>query len=89
MASSKNCSSTSAGRAPSAWRKPNFARALGDRDQHDVHNADAAHQQRDARHPGEQVAECFRSRFLRGDDILLGLDQEIGLAGVDIVAFGE
>jgi hypothetical protein len=59
--------------------------ALGDANQHDVHDADAADDERNARHPCQQVAECGGGGFLCGDDVLLGLDGEIGLGGVHIV----
>ena len=51
--------------------------ALGDRDQHDVHDADAAHEQRDdgdaAQHHGQRPVD----RAGRGQDRLLGGDREV------------
>jgi hypothetical protein len=47
VASTTNCRTMSDCRAPTARRKAYLARAFEDAGQHDVHDADAAHQQGD------------------------------------------
>ena len=62
---------------PECLSQPDLARALGHRNQHDVHDADPAHQQRyscdaaqeDGQHPGD--------RACRIQEILLGEDGEV------------
>ena len=86
MASIRNWIRTSAGARAQRLAQTDLARAFGDRDQHDVHDADAADEQRDARHPGQQVTEGGGGGFLCGDDVLLGLHGEIGLGWVHVMA---
>ena len=60
---------------------PNFASALGDTYEHDVHDPDAADQQGHARDPCQQRSEGGCRRFLRGNDVLLRGDRKIGGVG--------
>ena len=66
-----------------------LARPLGDADQHDVHDADAADDQRDACHPGQQRAEGGRGGFACADDVLLGGDGEVQRVESDIMPLGK
>ena len=59
-----------------------LARPLGDRDQHDVHDPDPADQQADAADRREQDGERRSRRGGRGQEVLLGLDGEVGLGRV-------
>ncbi len=56
-----------------------LARAFGDADQHDVHDADTTYEQGYPRHPAKQVAESRRGGFLGLDDVLLRANDKIGL----------
>src|SRR5271167_4158385 len=67
-----------------------LARPLRDRDQQDVHNADAANQQRDRRHGGEQ--KCHdAATALGGFDKLAQIAHReiIELAGFDAMAMDK
>ncbi len=78
-----------------AWRSAHrladadLPRPLGHADQHDVHDADAAHDQRHPGHPGQQVSEGGRRRFLGLDDALLGRDGKVRVFQRDVVAFRQ
>jgi hypothetical protein len=48
----------------------NFSRPLTDRHQHDIHNADAAHDQRDRSHSREHDRHDARRCLLRGEELL-------------------
>jgi hypothetical protein len=59
-----------------------LARALGDRDEHDVHDADAADHERDGRDDDEQHREHFVDRFLALAELGHGAHGEVGLLQV-------
>ena len=66
-----------------------LTRPFGYADQHDVHDADAAHDQAYPCHPGQQAPEGGRGRFLGLDDVLLGRDRKGVRSQADAVAFGQ
>jgi hypothetical protein len=77
--------------APRANRfaQADFARALGDRDQHDVHNADAAHQQRDGGDAAQEDGQHAGDGARRLDKILLRKDREIVQPNFGAVALAQ
>ena len=67
-----------------------LAGPFGDGDEHDVHDADAADEQRDAGDGAEQPGHDFRSRGGELGDFLLGANHEVVVAaGLDAVALAE
>ena len=58
-----------------------FAAALGDGDEHDVHDADSPDDQRDAAHRAEQQGEDSHLRLHPGDEFLGGDDLEFQVRG--------
>ena len=59
-----------------------LARALGNGDEHDVHDADASHDQRDGRDGRKEERENGRDASENGKDVRLGLDGEVILGGI-------
>ena len=75
--------------APRADRhaQADFARPLGDRDEQDVHDTDAANEQRDRRHGGEQKRHDAAAAFGGFDELAQIAHREIvELAGLDAMA---
>ena len=68
------------------FAQADLAGAFGDRDQHDVHDADAAHQQRNAGDAAQEDGQHAGDGLGGGDKILLGEDGEIIRAEVGAVA---
>ena len=54
-----------------------LAGALGHRDQHDVHDADAADQQGDADHAADHRGDAAQDAADRVEDLVLHLDLEV------------
>ena len=87
MASIRNWPMMSKRRAPMRFADADFAGAFGDADQHDVHDADAAHQQAQsgngdgdqADQPGDLV-ELLNDLVRRGDGEIVRL---VGLEAAD------
>ena len=85
--STRNCSSTSTSRAPTAQAQPDLARPLGHRHEHDVHDADAADDERDRRDAGQQVRHRVRRRGQHARHLLERPHQEVVVgAGLDLMA---
>jgi len=78
-------------RAPMAFRMPISRVALTDRDEHDVHDPDAAHQKRDRGDAGQQQRQHVAHRADRAQELGLGRDRErVGrLTRGDVVALIE
>ena len=78
---------TSPCRAPSGFAHADFARALGHADQHDVHDHDAAHHQRNAGHRDDHGGDHAEHLV---DEAADGVGREgvevIGLAGARVEA---
>ena len=69
-ASIKNCARTSRPRAPTAQAQADFARAFRDRHEHDVHDADAADDQRYRGDAGEQRRQRIAGLLERARHLL-------------------
>ena len=65
-----------------------LARALGDRDQHDVHDDDAADDQRDSGERDEDGKEAGADALPDADEGLVGIDGEAVLCSRGVVADG-
>ena len=76
-ASTRNCVRMSRPRAPDRHAQADLARPLRHRDQHDVHDADAAHEQRDGRDGGQQQGQHLRGRLLRLEHLGEVADPEV------------
>ena len=71
---------------PQRLADANFAGALGNRHQHDVHDADAAHQQRYTDDPAQHQGHHGDDRVERFHHLLRSFDLEVvGLAGFKLV----
>src|ERR1043165_5391930 len=67
-----------------------LARPLGDGDQHDVHDSDPAHDERDAGDRAQHEGQGGGDRGRLVEDVLLALELKVGLARVaDLVALHE
>ena len=89
-ASAKNCVDISFFFRADGLAQADLARALGDRRQHHVHDADAADDERDAGHRAEQDGECAGHARGRRDDVGLVQRAEVGQCRVgNIVAREE
>ena len=78
--------------APCADRhaQADFAGALGDGDVHDVHDADAAHHERDARYAGQQRGHQVGGAVQHRAEFLLRADGEVVLViGLELVVAPE
>ena len=72
------------------FAQADLARALRHRDQHDVHDADAADEQRDRRHRDQEPRQRAGDRAERVGQRLLGLDGEVVLGRIgDVVRLFE
>ena len=76
-ASTRNWRRTSLFLAPMALRVPISRGALGDGDQHDVHDADAADEERNRGDAAQQEAELHDACRCAGEDVGPVLDHEI------------
>ena len=67
-----------------------FPRALGHRNQHDIHDADPPHDQRNGGDYGDEVLHRRRQNHGELGHLLNGTDVEIvGGAGFDVMAFPQ
>ncbi len=66
-----------------------LARPLGDADEHDVHDADAADQEAYPRHAEEEGGEGVGDRLLRLTHLGLRIDLEVVAPGLEAVALAE
>ena len=89
-ASMRNCSRMSLPCAPDGDADADLTGALGDAHQHDVHDADAADHQRDARDRAKQDGHHIRAgRGHLGDFLLVAHGEVVLLGGHDFMALAQ
>ncbi len=89
IASSRNCRKTSARLAPIDCGGTDLARALGDRDEHDVHDADAGDDEGHAADRREAAGEHGEHR-VEARQLAGGVLRDVfGAAPVEVLQFGD
>ena len=71
---------------PDGFAQPDLVRALGDRGQHDVHDPDPAHRQRDAGDAAQEDGQRVGHLRDRVEGLLLAGHREVIGAGRGVVA---